>query len=617
MNIPLWRRLSHHPAGLTGLAILALLTLPALLAPWLPLADPALTALGDRFSPLMVEGHLLGTDHLGRDLLSRLLWGARVSLAVGLGAAALSSLAGVALGMLAGYIGRWPDALLMRSMDALLAFPYLLLAMAIVAVSGPGLEEAMMAIAIVNIPFFARTARSETRRLRRRPFVEAARLGGAGQGTILYREILPNLLPTVAVMVATTMGWMILETAGLSFLGLGAQPPTADLGGMLGEGRRYLAVEPNVAILSGAMIFFLVVGLNLVGDALRDLLDPRFDNRFGAAGNIGVDTFTVEKHDPAGLLSVRNLRVHLPGPRGEEMTVIRSVDLTLYPGERLGLVGESGSGKSLTLLTILGLTPEGARVTGSVHFEGMELVGRKDAAWRHLRGRRVAYVPQDPYLALDPLFSIGDQVVEAVRVHQPLSRREARERAVVLMSQAGLSEPEGLYDRYPHQLSGGMRQRVVIAMALANDPVLLLADEPTTALDVSVQAHILELLERICQTRGMALLLASHDLGVMARLCDRVAVVYAGALVEEAPSRTILSDPRHPYSRALLACAPQLGWSEKPLSPIPGEPPRPGVVGAGCSFAPRCGRVAARCALESPTMKEASGRWLRCLELAP
>ncbi len=222
-----------------------------------------------------------GTDQLGRDLLARLLWGTRTSLAVGLFAVLVAALIGTLIGLAAGYFRGWLDGLLMRSIDVLLAFPYLLLALAIVAALGPGLRNAMLAITLVNIPFFARTVRGSVLELAQREFIDAARLSGAGHRRILFGELLPNVLPVVVVLISTNLGWMILETAGLSFLGLGAQPPTADLGSMLGSGREFLTTAPRVAILPGLMILFLVVAINLVGDGLRDLLDPRL----GATGN--------------------------------------------------------------------------------------------------------------------------------------------------------------------------------------------------------------------------------------------------------------------------------------------------------------------------------------------
>ena len=258
-----------------GLGLLALVLIPALAAPWLPLADPTLTQPAQRMLPVASADHLLGTDALGRDLLARLVWGARSSLAVGLLATLVAALIGSLIGILAGFFGRFADALLMRGVDVLMAFPYLLLALAIVAALGPGLSNAMLAIAVANVPFFARAVRGAVLDIRHQAYIDAARLAGHREPWIVVVEVLPNLVPTVLLLMTTTLGWMVLETAGLSFLGLGAQPPDADLGAMLGEGREFLTTYPRVAVLPGLVILILVVGINLFGDALRDLLDPR------------------------------------------------------------------------------------------------------------------------------------------------------------------------------------------------------------------------------------------------------------------------------------------------------------------------------------------------------
>ncbi len=252
----------------------ALLAGLSLLAPLLPLANPDAVNLSQRLLPPLAEGHLLGTDTLGRDILARLLSGTRLSLAVALAAAAVSAFFGTTIGALAGYLGGLWDNVLMRGIDLLMAFPYLIFALALVAVLGPGLDNALIAISVVNIPFFARTVRGVAVGLARRQFVEAGRVLGGSHLRMLFRHLLPNLIPTVTVAATTTFGWMLLETAGLSFLGLGAQPPQADLGSMLADGRKLMLVHPHVALLPGLVIFILAAGINLFGDALRDWLDP-------------------------------------------------------------------------------------------------------------------------------------------------------------------------------------------------------------------------------------------------------------------------------------------------------------------------------------------------------
>ncbi len=270
-----WRRLKRNRLSVAGLIVLAIVVLLALLAPVLPLIDPAATNPANRLQPIGSEGHLLGTDHLGRDLLSRLIWGGRTSLSVGVFATLIAASIGSLIGLIAGFFGGATDNSLMRGIDVLMAFPYLLLAIALVAVLGPGLVNAMIAISIVNIPFFARAVRGTTVSLVASEYVDAARALAFSRLRILFREVLPNVMPTIIITMSTTVGWMITETAGLSFLGLGAQPPTSDWGAMLGAGREFITRAPHVMIVPGSAIFLVVISLNFLGDGLRDALDPR------------------------------------------------------------------------------------------------------------------------------------------------------------------------------------------------------------------------------------------------------------------------------------------------------------------------------------------------------
>ncbi len=270
-----WKRLVRNRLAAAGLVVLAIVLLLATLAPLLPLPDPDTVDASRRLEGVGSPGALLGTDHLGRDMLSRLIWGARVSLAVGVFATLIAAFIGSLIGLFAGFYGRVVDSALMRGVDVLMAFPYLLLAIGLVAVLGPGLINAMIAISVVNIPFFARAVRGATVTLVSSEYVDAARALAFSRGRILFREVLPNVLPVIIVTMSTTVGWMITETAGLSFLGLGAQPPTSDWGTMLGAGRDFITRAPHVSIVPGAAIFLVVISLNFVGDGLRDALDPK------------------------------------------------------------------------------------------------------------------------------------------------------------------------------------------------------------------------------------------------------------------------------------------------------------------------------------------------------
>jgi oligopeptide/dipeptide ABC transporter ATP-binding protein len=309
------------------------------------------------------------------------------------------------------------------------------------------------------------------------------------------------------------------------------------------------------------------------------------------------------------LLDVSGLTVAMAGK-----TVVEDVGFRIARGETLALVGESGCGKSVTALAIMGLLPRPpAELTaGRIALGETDLVSLGGEAMRRLRGRRIGMIFQEPLTALNPVFSVGDQIAEALRIHQALSAAEAAGRTRALIARVGLPNPAALARRYPHELSGGQRQRVVIAIALANSPELLIADEPTTALDVTVQAQILALIDRLRRESGQAVLLITHDLGVVAEFCDRVAVMYAGRIVEEAAADRFFAGPRHRYSRALLDTFPALNPPGAPLPAIPGRVPPPGARSAGCAFAARCSAVQDRCRAASPPLQSDGRGKLAC-----
>ena len=308
------------------------------------------------------------------------------------------------------------------------------------------------------------------------------------------------------------------------------------------------------------------------------------------------------------LLEVSNLNVIFPQERGPALVPVDDVSFTVSPGELVALVGESGCGKTLTGLALPRLLPRGAELgAGSaIRFRGTDLTGLGERELRAYRGRRIAMVFQDPMTSLNPVMRVGAQVAEAIHAHRKVSRRDARERVLALLVEVGIADPEARIDAYPHQLSGGMRQRVLIAMALAGEPDLLVADEPTTALDVTIQAQILELLDHLRAARGLAVLLITHDLGIVAGRADRVLVMYAGRIVESAPTVQLFAHPAHPYTRGLFASIPRLNASTTRLTPIGGSVPRPDEWPGGCRFNPRCPEVIARCRTERPPL-EAKG----------
>ena len=599
-----------------GAVVLSIIVLLVILTPILPLQNPDITATADRFKRPFTDGHLLGTDHLGRDLLSRLLWGTRLSLAVGVAAAVLAAFFGSAIGITAGYFGGKVDNIFMRGVDMLMAFPYILLALAIVAALGPGLMNALIAVAAVNVPFFARNIRGITVGLAGREFIDAARLAGMGHARIILTELLPNVLPVIIIAMSTTVGWMILETAGLSFLGLGSQPPQADLGSMLGEARSALISHPHTSVVPGIMIFLIVMSINLLGDGVRDALDPRL--RSGALSRPLPTTLVNRKGNiPAAtddLLAIQELETQFHvGKRIYK--AVGGVSLAVKPGECLGVIGESGSGKSVTALSVMGLvaSPPGVITGGAVRFQGEDLVGAPYETLRQKRGDRVAYIFQDPLSTLHPLYKVGQQLAEAIQSHHRVSNAEARTRAIQLLKDVRIPNAESRVDNYPHEMSGGMRQRVGIAMSLANEPDVIIADEPTTALDVTVQAQILSLLDDLRRERGLAIIFITHDFGVVAQLCDRMAVMYAGRIVEEGPTGSVLSHPLHPYTRRLIACVPELGEGRRELAAIPGLPPVVDDLPPGCAFAPRCEKAREECRQGDITLDRSGARAVRCL----
>ena len=600
-----------------GAVVLGAILLLVLITPLLTLQDPDVTATADRFKRPFTEGHLLGTDHLGRDLLSRLLHGTRLSLAVGVAAALIAATIGSAIGIVAGYFGGRTDNIIMRGVDMLMAFPYILLALAIVAALGPGLTNALIAVAAVNVPFFARNIRGITVGLAGREFIDAARLAGMGHTRIILTELLPNVLPVIVIAMSTTVGWMILETAGLSFLGLGSQPPQADLGSMLGEARSAMISHPHTSIVPGVMIFLIVMSINLLGDGVRDALDPRL--RSGALSRPRATTLVERQGEiPAAtddLLAIQDLETQFHV--GDHIYyAVGGVSLAVKPGECLGVIGESGSGKSVTALSVMGLvaSPPGVIAGGAVRFQGEDLIGAPYETLRQKRGDRVAYIFQDPLSTLHPLYRVGHQLAEAIQSHDKISTAEARSRAIQLLKDVRIPNAEARVDNYPHEMSGGMRQRVGIAMALANEPDVIIADEPTTALDVTVQAQILSLLDDLRRDRGLAIIFITHDFGVVAQLCDRVAVMYAGRIVEEGPTKAVLVAPAHPYTKRLIACVPELGGGRRELAAIPGLPPVVDNLPKGCAFAPRCDKAEDSCREGEVALEGTAPRAVRCLD---
>ena len=324
------------------------------------------------------------------------------------------------------------------------------------------------------------------------------------------------------------------------------------------------------------------------------------------------------------LLQVKNLVVEFPHRRGT-LRAIDNISFDIAPGEILGVVGESGAGKSLTGAAIIGLLePPGRIAGGEIHLEGQRIDQLGGDAMRHIRGRKIGAIFQDPLTSLNPLYTIGRQLTETIRAHLPLSESEARRRAISLLQDTGIPAAEQRIDHYPHQFSGGMRQRVVIALALAAEPKLIVADEPTTALDVSIQAQIIQLLKKVCKERGAAVMLITHDMGVIAETCDRVAVLYAGRVAEIGPVHEVIHHPAHPYTAGLMASIPDMASDRERLNQIDGAMPRLNAIPTGCAYNPRCAQRFDRCLQERPELMPAGATQAACwlhataaLEMAP
>ncbi|WP_322895356.1 MULTISPECIES: ABC transporter ATP-binding protein [unclassified Yoonia] len=313
------------------------------------------------------------------------------------------------------------------------------------------------------------------------------------------------------------------------------------------------------------------------------------------------------------LLSVRNLTVEFPTRRGI-LTAVQDISFDIMPGEVLGVVGESGAGKSMTGSAIMRLIERPGRIAqGEVILQGRRIDNLPDAEMRKIRGRKIGMIFQDPLTSLNPLYRISEQLIETIRTHLPLSETEARKKAVGLLDDVGIPDASRRIDDYPHQFSGGMRQRVVIALALCAGPDLVIADEPTTALDVSVQAQIIDVMKRLCAENGAAIMLITHDMGVIAETADRVAVMYAGRIAEIGPVRDVIKDAKHPYSAGLMGAIPRLGANLERLTQIPGSMPRLSAIPRGCAFNPRCEHVMDKCRLDQPQpVQIAPGRQVSC-----
>jgi peptide/nickel transport system ATP-binding protein len=598
-----WIRFLHQRWAVAGVIFLLIVILAAIFAPLIAPHPPDAQDINNvNAGPSL--SHWLGTDDLGRDILSRLIWGARISLRAAFEIVGLAAVIAIPLGLIAGFFRGAVDSVIMRAMDALFSFPPLILALTVAALLGADVNDAAIAIAIVFVPSFVRLLRGEVIAVREEAYIESARSLGATSNRLIGRHVLPNVASPIIIQLALALGFALLTEAGLSFLGIGEQPPTPSWGGMLQEGFQFINSAPWAVIFPGIAIMLTVLAFNLVADGLRDSLGRerppgsglvggererrhRRATRFAPSLSDDTETPSIPQHD-AALLQVDGLRIEFL-TRGTWLPVMEEASFSVREGTTLGLVGESGSGKTVSALAVMGLLPaKVSRVAGTIRFEQQELTRLDQARLRRIRGNDIAMIFQEPMTSLNPAFTVGNQVAEQVRTHLGVSRAVARRMAIEMLDRVEIPRAAIRAEDYPHAFSGGMRQRVMIAMALSCSPKLLIADEPTTALDVTTQAQIVELLHTLQREENMAMIFVTHDLGVIADVADDVVVMYAGQIVEHHSARNLFARPRHPYTEALLHSIPQLTPRGEPLHAIPGMVPRPDQFPSGCRFAPRC-----------------------------
>lgn len=626
------RRFIEGKAALLGLGILVLLALGAILAPLIAAQRPGEIDLIARMHPPVWAGgnwsRPLGTDALGRDVLSRSMYGARVSLTTGIFVVLLAGSVGTFLGITAAYMRGWKENLIMRIVDAGIAFPGLLLALAVLMLVGPGQISLILILSGVSWMVYARVTHGVVVGLREAAFVKAAEMVGCKPRRILARYILPNLVAPLLTIATLEFAQAVLAESGLSYLGFGIQPPQSSWGLMVAEGQEYISSAWWLVAVPGSLIAVTVFALNLVSGSVRLLADPvksqlllappeatTTDDQQTQSTVLSSNGHVRDQALAMPVLSVDHLAVEVPGANDRTFAV-RDASLALYPGETLAVVGESGSGKTMTAMAIMGLLPKGAVKRGVIRWRGEEI--DEEFLTGSLRGKKLTMIFQDPVGSLNPLKPIGKQVSEAVRMGNFGNRKTSKNNALELLDLVGIASPKRVAKQYAHELSGGMCQRVMIAMALAPGPDVMIADEPTTALDVTIQAQIMALIKDIKGEFGMSVLLIAHDLGVVAGNCDRVAVMYGGRVVEEGRPASMFERPAHPYTAGLLASIPRFDTRSIRLVSIPGSPPVRLSEQVGCPFHPRCPAASEQCSVSMPPMEiDEAGRRFACWHPVP
>ncbi|MFC9470198.1 dipeptide/oligopeptide/nickel ABC transporter permease/ATP-binding protein [Streptomyces coelicoflavus] len=606
-----------------ALGILLVIVLGALFAPFLT-QDPLATGV-----PAQAPGadHWFGTDRAGRDVFARVVHGARYSLIIGFGATLLALVLGSVLGALAATSRKLADESVMRTLDVVMSFPPIALAAVLVAVFGPSIPVIIFTIAFVYSPSLARVVRANVLEQYGEDYVAAEKVIGAKRHYIVARHVAINCAAPVMVFATVMVADSIIFEASLSFIGAGVQDPDPSWGSVLAYGRQIMLSGGWWAtFFPGVCVLVTVLALNILSEGLTDAAASPDKSRTGGGDDASVTGPAVKDLDkgevdaalaelaerlshiepsarplPADapdLLVARDLTIRFPDRYGDTR-VVDGISFTVREGETLGLVGESGCGKSITSLAIMGLLARNAEAEGEIRYRGRDLLKLTPKERRALMGPEIAMVYQDAMSSLNPSVLIGTQL-------KWLTSRGGTRTPAELLELVGLS-PERTLRSYPHELSGGQRQRVLIAMALSRSPRLLIADEPTTALDVTVQAQVVELLVKLRDELGFAMVLVSHDLALVGDLSHRIAVMYAGQVAEVGETRSLLTAPAHHYSRGLLGSVVSLESGAERLHQIRGVVPAPKAFGAGCRFASRCAAATDLCATTPPPPVDRSG----------
>jgi peptide/nickel transport system permease protein len=593
---------------------------------------------------------LMGADNLGRDLFSRIVYGSRISLTIGFVATAISLALAVFFGGLAGYLGGAADWSIMRFSEFLMLIPglYLILFLRSLMASNMDSGQSYMMITVilslVGWPGSARTIRGMVHAIKREEFVLNARLEMIPAPLIILNHIIPQIASLLIVSIALSIPGFIMTETVLSYLGLGITDPAVSWGSLIKRDVSTLANLRAYPWLLSPVWFLLGVTLafNFIGDALRDYYDPYHTiftpglkkriflrrNRVRTDPVMMADSGLTanERQGPNasnGLLEVSGLTVDFSVLHGRErvsVQAVRGLSFALHKGECLGIVGESGSGKSVSTLAVPGLLPRNANVLGSIRYGKTELRGLSTQALREYRGKKIGMIFQEPGRSYDPLQNMGNVFFETFRNSEPaITKEEALDRAAALLAETGLDRGRERLGNFPHQFSGGQLQRIGIALALAQGCELLIADEPTTALDVTIQKQIMELLKALRCTRNISIIFISHDIDLVAEISDRIMVMYGGLVMESGAAAGLISKPCHPYTKALLAASPRFGshYSRGRLLTIPGRVTDPANPEPGCPFAPRCPEAKTQCSAGIPALNtiadnNGQSREIRC-----